>query len=234
MPKPKKGPRFGGSPAHHKQLVGNLATELIRHGRIRTTKAKAKHVQPLAERMITFARRGDLHSRRQASRVIRDQDVIHKLFTDVGPAFRERHGGYTRVLKLGPRQGDGAEMAMIELVEGVTPSGEGGGLTEEPRRRWSLRRRQGGTPSAATQERQEVEATETAAASAAGGPDAGGPDQGSQPEAEGEQAPEADPQEIESRLAAEEAEDEPEAEAGESEPPEQQPRGSGTGEDRDR
>lgn len=227
MPKPKKGPRFGGSPAHHKQLVGNLATELIRHGRIRTTKAKAKQVQPLAERMITFARRGDLHSRRQASRVIRDQDVIHKLFTDVGPAFQQRHGGYTRVLKLGPRQGDGAEMAMIELVEGVTPSGEGGGLTEEPRRRWSLRRRQGGTPSAATQERQEVEAAEPAA----GGP-AGEPAQGRQPEGEGEQGPEADPEEIESRLAAEEEEDQAEADG--SAPPEEA-RGSGTDEeDRDR
>lgn len=226
MPKPKKGPRFGGSPAHHKQLVGNLATELIRHGRIRTTKAKAKQVQPLAERMITFARRGDLHSRRQASRVIRDQDVIHKLFTDVGPAFQQRHGGYTRVLKLGPRQGDGAEMAMIELVEGVTPSGEGGGLTEEPRRRWSLRRRQGGTPSVATQERQEAEATEAAA----GGP-VGEPGQTTQAEAEGEQTPEADPQEIESRLAAEESEDDARAQSGESADSAEQPGDSGTDEE---
>lgn len=226
MPKPKKGPRFGGSPAHHKQLVGNLATELIRHGRIRTTKAKAKHVQPLAERMITFGRRGDLHSRRQASRVIRDQDVIHKLFTDVGPAFQQRHGGYTRVLKLGPRQGDGAEMAMIELVEGVTPSGEGGGLTEEPRRRWSLRRRQGGTPSAATQERQEVEPTEDAA-----GAPAGEPEGQRQAEPEGEQAPEADPQEIESRLAAEEGEGSAQAAPEESAASEDKPPGSGADEE---
>lgn len=229
MPKPKKGPRFGGSPAHHKQLVGNLATELIRHGRIRTTKAKAKHVQPLAERMITFARRGDLHSRRQASRVIRDQDVIHKLFTDVGPAFQQRHGGYTRVLKLGPRQGDGAEMAMIELVEGVTPSGEGGGLTEEPRRRWSLRRRQGGTPSATTQERQEAEATEATEATEAG--PATEPEQGRQAEADDEPTPEADPQEIESRLAAEDSADEGRAEAGESVDSEQQTGGSETDEE---
>lgn len=214
MPQPKKGPRFGGSPDHHKHLVGNLATELIRHGRIRTTKARAKHVQPLAERMITFARRGDLHSRRQASRVIRDQDVVHKLFADVGPAFAQRHGGYTRVLKLGPRKGDGAEMAMIELVEGVTPSGEGGGLTEAPRRRWSLRRRRGGTPSATTQEREEVEASEAAAPAAAPGSAAASP---SAPDTE-PSGPEADPEEIEARLAAEEERDEEEQDQGSTGP----------------
>ncbi|MDP8978416.1 MAG: 50S ribosomal protein L17, partial [Actinomycetota bacterium] len=118
MPQPKKAARFGGSPAHHRMILANLATELIRHGRIRTTQAKAKAVQPVAERMITFGKRGDLASRRRVLRVIRDRDVVHKLFTDVGPAFAERDGGYTRVLKLGPRKGDGARMALVELVSG--------------------------------------------------------------------------------------------------------------------
>lgn len=152
MPQPKKGPRLGNSPAHQRIMLGNLATELIRHGRIRTTVTKAKTVQPLAERMITFAKRGDIHARRQVLKVIRDRDVVHKLFSDVGPAFAERDGGYTRVIKLGPRKGDAAPMALIELVEGV--SGGDGDLTEAPRRRWSLRRR-AGSLSAGAREREE-------------------------------------------------------------------------------
>ncbi|HEV2089431.1 MAG TPA: 50S ribosomal protein L17, partial [Cryptosporangiaceae bacterium] len=146
MPQPSKGPRFGGSPAHHQMMMANLATELIRHGRVRTTVARAKAVQPLAERMITFAKRGDVHARRQVLRVIRDRDVVHKLFTDVGPAFAARNGGYTRVLKLGARKGDAAPMALLELVQGVEVAGGGAGeLAEQPRRRWSLRRRKGST-----------------------------------------------------------------------------------------
>jgi len=152
MPQPKKGPRLGNSAAHQRIMLGNLATELIRHGRIRTTVSKAKTVQPLAERMITFAKRGDIHARRQVLKVIRDRDVVHKLFADVGPAFAERDGGYTRVIKLGPRKGDAAPMALIELVEGV--SGGDGDLTEAPRRRWSLRRR-AGSLSAGAREREE-------------------------------------------------------------------------------
>lgn len=152
MPQPKKGPRLGNSAAHQQIMLGNLATELIRHGRIKTTVSKAKTVQPLAERMITFAKRGDIHARRQVLKVIRDKDVVHKLFADVGPAFSERNGGYTRVIKLGPRKGDAAPMALIELVEG---SGSGDSdLTEAPRRRWSLRRRSG-TLSVAARERNE-------------------------------------------------------------------------------
>ena len=153
MPQPKKGPRLGNSPAHQRMLLGNLATELIRHGRIQTTFTKAKTVQPLAERMITFAKRGDIHARRQVLKVIRDKDVVHKLFSDVGPAFAQRDGGYTRVIKLGPRKGDNAPMALIELVEGVSAAGEGD-LTEAPRRRWSLRRK-AGTISAGAREREE-------------------------------------------------------------------------------
>ncbi len=154
MPQPKKGPRFGGDPAHHHLIVASLSTELFRHGRIRTTHAKAKTVQPLAEKMITFAKRGDVHSRRQVLKVVRDRDVVHKLFTDIGPAFAERDGGYTRVLRLGPRKGDAAPMALIELVEGVAPRSGEGDLSEAPRRRWSLRRRRG-TLSAGAQQRQE-------------------------------------------------------------------------------
>ena len=153
MPQPKKGPRLGNSPAHQRMLLANLATELIRHGRIQTTFTKAKTVQPLADRMITFAKRGDVHARRQVLKVIRDKDVVHKLFADVGPAFAQRDGGYTRVIKLGPRKGDAAPMALIELVEGVSAAGDGD-LTEAPRRRWSLRRK-AGTISAGAREREE-------------------------------------------------------------------------------
>lgn len=156
MPQPKKGPRLGNSAAHQRIMLGNLATELIRHGRIRTTVSKAKTVQPLAERMITFAKRGDIHARRQVLKVIRDRDVVHKLFADVGPAFAERDGGYTRVIKLGPRKGDAAPMALIELVEGVS-TGEGD-LTEAPRRRWSLRRRSGSLSAAAREREEELAA----------------------------------------------------------------------------
>ena len=134
MPQPRKAGRFGGSPSHHNMILANLTTELFRHGRIRTTHAKAKAVQPLADRMVTFAKRGDVHARRQVLRVIRDKDVVHKLFADVGPVFSDRDGGYTRVLKLGPRKGDAAPMALIELVEGVSATREGS-LEEAPRRR---------------------------------------------------------------------------------------------------
>lgn len=203
MPQPKKGPRFGGSPSHHKLIVGNLTTELFRHGRIETTWARAKTVQPLADRMVTFAKRGDIHARRQVHRVIRDRDVAHKLFADVGPAFAERQGGYTRVLKTGSRKGDQAPMALIELVE-ATGAGEDASLTEAPRRRWSLRRRRG-TVSQGAQARDE----ELAAATDRGEdpdelyraePDQ--PDVGEPASDEDDEAVGADPSEVEARLAA--------------------------------
>lgn len=140
MPKPRKAGRFGGSPGHHNLMMANLATELFRHGRITTTHAKAKTVQPIAERMVTLAKRGDLHSRRQVLQVVRDPDVVHRLFADVGPAFSERHGGYTRVLRLGARKGDAAPMALIELVDEIDSAADGDG-EQSSRRRWSLRRR---------------------------------------------------------------------------------------------
>ncbi|WP_347343502.1 50S ribosomal protein L17 [Jatrophihabitans telluris] len=117
MPTPTKGPRLGGGPAHERLLLANLATALFEHDRITTTEAKAKRLRPLAEKLITFARRGDLHARRQVLAVIRDKDVVHKLFAEIGPKFAERPGGYTRIVKVNPRKGDNAPMAVIELVE---------------------------------------------------------------------------------------------------------------------
>lgn len=117
MPKPTKGARLGGGPAHERRILANLATQLFEHGAITTTEAKAKRVRPLAERMITFAKRGDLAARRRVLTVIRDKDVVHELFTEIGPSLATRPGGYTRITKLGPRKGDNAPMARIEIVE---------------------------------------------------------------------------------------------------------------------
>ena len=116
MPTPTKGPRLGGGPAHERLLLANLATQLFAHRRITTTEAKAKRVRPLAERLITFAKRGDLASRRRVLTVVRDKTVVHELFTDIAPVMAERHGGYTRITKIGNRKGDNAPMAVIELV----------------------------------------------------------------------------------------------------------------------
>ncbi|GDX32466.1 hypothetical protein LBMAG15_14010 [Actinomycetes bacterium] len=120
MPTPTKGPRLGGSPAHQRLMLANLATALFEHGKITTTEAKAKRLRPLAERLITFAKRGDLHARRRVLTVVRDKSVVHTLFTEIGPSFSTRAGGYTRITKIGPRKGDNAPMAVIELVEPLT------------------------------------------------------------------------------------------------------------------
>lgn len=117
MPTPTKGPRLGGGPAHERLMMANLATALFEHGRITTTEAKAKRLRPLAERLITFAKRGDLAARRRVLTVVRDKDVVHVLFTEIGPRYQTRQGGYTRIVKVGPRKGDNAPMAIIELVE---------------------------------------------------------------------------------------------------------------------
>jgi large subunit ribosomal protein L17 len=117
MPTPTKGPRLGGGPAHERLMLANLATALFEHGRITTTEAKAKRLRPLAERLITFAKRGDLAARRRVLTVVRDKDVVHVLFTEIGPRYQTRQGGYTRIVKVGPRKGDNAPMAVIELVE---------------------------------------------------------------------------------------------------------------------
>ncbi|ROS76806.1 50S ribosomal protein L17 [Cellulomonas sp. PhB143] len=116
MPTPTKGPRLGGGPAHERLILANLSTALFEHGRITTTETKAKRLRPLAERLITFAKRGDLASRRRVMTVIRDKGVVHTLFTEIAPTMAERQGGYTRITKVGNRKGDNAPMAVIELV----------------------------------------------------------------------------------------------------------------------
>lgn len=117
MPSPAKGARLGGGAAHERLMLGNLATALFEHGKITTTHAKAKRLRPLAERMITFAKRGDINARRRVITVVRDKSVVHALFTEIGPSYAGRHGGYTRIIKIGNRKGDNAPMAIIELVE---------------------------------------------------------------------------------------------------------------------
>ena len=128
MPTPTKGHRLGGSPAHERHILANLATALFQHGRITTTEAKAKRLRPVAERLITFAKRGDLHARRHVLTVVTDQGVVHQLFTEIATEFSERDGGYTRITKIGPRKGDNAAMAVIELVRGEP-------VAAKPRRR---------------------------------------------------------------------------------------------------
>ena len=116
MPKPTKGPRLGGSSSHQKAILANLATSLFEHGRIKTTEPKARALRPYAEKLITKAKKGGVHQRRQVIATIHDQDVTHKLFADIAPRYSARPGGYTRIYKLGPRPGDNAPMARIELV----------------------------------------------------------------------------------------------------------------------
>jgi large subunit ribosomal protein L17 len=116
MPTPTKGRRLGGSPAHQRHMMANLATALFEHGKITTTEARARRLRPVAERLITFAKRGDLHARRQVLTTVTDRSVVHTLFTDIAPTFASRDGGYTRITKIGPRKGDNAAMAVIELV----------------------------------------------------------------------------------------------------------------------
>jgi large subunit ribosomal protein L17 len=163
MPTPTKGHRLGGSPAHERHILANLATALFQHGRITTTEAKARRLRPVAERLITFAKRGDLHARRHVLTVVTDKGVVHQLFTEIAPEFSERDGGYTRITKIGPRKGDNAAMAVIELVRGEP-------VAAKPRRR--ARR----APAEATTAAAPAATTEAEAA---------------EPEAEVDQAPEA-------------------------------------------
>ena len=168
MPTPTKGHRLGGSPAHERHILANLATALFQHGRITTTEAKARRLRPVAERLITFAKRGDLHARRHVLTVVTDKGVVHQLFTEIAPEFSERDGGYTRITKIGPRKGDNAAMAVIELVRGEP-------VAARPRRR--TRRAAAETPEAAAaaaapatavaEAEADAEADEAAASSAA-------------------------------------------------------------------
>jgi large subunit ribosomal protein L17 len=132
MPQPTKGARLGGSAAHQRLILANLATSLFEHGRVTTTEAKARRVRPLAEKLITKAKKGDLHNRRQVAQVIRDKGVVHELFTEIAPRFENRPGGYTRITKIGPRKGDNAPMAVIELVQEQLAAAGGAGATAAP------------------------------------------------------------------------------------------------------
>jgi large subunit ribosomal protein L17 len=120
MPQPAKGARLGGSAAHEKLLLANLAKALFEHGHIKTTEAKARRLRPVAERLITKAKKGDMHNRRQVLQTITDKGIVHQLFAEIGPRYADRPGGYTRITKIGPRRGDNAPMAIIELVEALT------------------------------------------------------------------------------------------------------------------
>jgi len=117
MPTPPKGPRMGGSPAHERLILANLATSLFEHGRITTTETKAKRLRPHAEKLITTAKKGTLHARREVMKTVRDKDVVHRLFAEIAPSFATRDGGYTRIIKTAPRKGDNAPMAIIELID---------------------------------------------------------------------------------------------------------------------
>ena len=135
MPQPAKGARLGGSPAHERIILANLASQLFEHGKIVTTEAKAKRLRPVAEKLITKAKRGDIHARREVLKTVRDKGVVHVLFTEIAPTFEGRPGGYTRITKVGPRKGDNAPMALIELVtepvaaRTATPAAAGGAAT---------------------------------------------------------------------------------------------------------
>ena len=173
MPTPTKGPRLGGGPAHERLMLANLATSLFEHGRITTTEAKAKRLRPLAERLITFAKRGDLHARRRVLSVVRDREVVHALFAEIGPGFAERAGGYTRITKLGPRKGDNAPMAVIELVEFRTVAQEAVAEAEQARgSRFARRRRPTGATSEAAAELASESPTAAAVAEEASAADA--------------------------------------------------------------
>ncbi len=141
MPTPTKGRRLGGSSAHQKHMLANLATALFEHGKITTTEARARRLRPLAERLITYAKRGDLHARRQVLTVVADKGVVHTLFTDIGPSFSARDGGYTRITKIGSRKGDNAALAVIELIREEPDA--------KPRRRRARRARPAAAPAVA-------------------------------------------------------------------------------------
>ena len=203
MPTPTKGPRLGSGPAHQKLMLANLATSLFEHGRITTTEAKARRLRPVAEKLITFAKRGDLHARRQVLTVVRDKSVVHTLFTEIGPSFAERSGGYTRITKLGPRKGDAAPMAVIELVTEETG-------TSRPRRR----RRTAAAPAAAPAAAETAEVTEEAETAEADAPEA----EAEQPEVEQAEVTEAAADEAATdKAATDEAATEEAAEDGEAE-----------------
>ena len=222
MPTPTKGRRMGGSSAHQRHMMANLATALFEHGRITTTEARARRLRPVAERLITFAKRGDLHARRRVLTTLTDRDVVHTLFSEIGPRFESREGGYTRITKIGPRKGDNAPMAVIELMPEET---------EARQRRRRARRSQAARPSAPAKAAAPAEAEVTdeeperdVAADSADQADsaedlAADSEVGEEGESDLEANEDAEAEEAESNLAADEK-DESDAASDESDEPE--------------
>jgi large subunit ribosomal protein L17 len=223
MPTPTKGRRMGGSPAHQRHMMANLATALFEHGRITTTEARARRLRPVAERLITFAKRGDLHARRRVLTTVTDRDVVHTLFSEIGPRFESREGGYTRITKIGPRKGDNAPMAVIELMPEETEARQ--------RRRRARRTQRAARPAASQPEAAAAEAEVTdeepergAAADSADQADsaevlAADSEVGEEDESDLEANEDAEAEEDESNLAADEK-DESDADSDESDEPE--------------
>jgi large subunit ribosomal protein L17 len=203
MPTPTKGHRLGGSPAHERHILANLATALFQHGRITTTEAKARRLRPVAERLITFAKRGDLHARRHVLTVVTDKGVVHQLFTEIAPEFSERDGGYTRITKIGPRKGDNAAMAVIELVRGEP-------VAAKPRRRVRRPAPAVAAPAAAAPAVSAAAATATGAS--AGAAEAQGDEAGEAAEASAEASETAEAEDVND--VEDEAAAEDDAEAG--------------------
>jgi large subunit ribosomal protein L17 len=204
MPTPTKGARMGGSAAHQRHLLSNLATALFEHGKITTTEARARRLRPYAERLITFAKRGDLSARRQVLTVVTDKSVVHTLFTEIGPQFATREGGYTRITKIGPRKGDNAPLAVIELIQEEAEA--------KPRRR-RARRSQPARPAASAAAPEATEATEAPADEADTDVTAEAPE--ADVTAEGTEAESADAEDV-ADAADSEAEDSEDADSAEA------------------
>jgi large subunit ribosomal protein L17 len=190
MPKPTKGPRLGGSSSHQKAILANLATALFEHGRIKTTETKARALRPYAEKLITHAKKGTLHNRREVLKKIRDKDVVHSLFAEIAPFFSDRNGGYTRIIKVENRKGDNAPMAVIELVQEKTVTSE----ADRARRVGASKPAAKAAPAPVEPEAEEVvaEAETTAAASEAAAEVEGAEPEASEPQAAESEAEDAD------------------------------------------
>jgi len=199
MPKPTKGPRLGGSSSHQKAILANLATALFEHGRIKTTEPKARALRPYAEKLITHAKKGTLHNRREVLKKIRDKDVVHSLFAEIGPFFSDRNGGYTRIIKVENRKGDNAPMAVIELVQEKTVTSE----ADRARRVGASKSAAKAAPAPA-----EPEAEEVVAEAETTEPEAAAEVEAAEPEASEPQAAEAEASEPQAAEAEAEGADE--------------------------
>jgi large subunit ribosomal protein L17 len=188
MPKPTKGPRLGGSSSHQKALLANLATALFEHGRIKTTETKARALRPYAEKLITHAKKGTLHNRREVLKKIRDKDVVHSLFAEIGPFFSDRNGGYTRIIKVENRKGDNAPMAVIELVQEKTVTSE----ADRARRVGASKPAAEAAPAPVEPEAEEVVAEEVVAEAETTEPEAAAEVEAAEPETAEPQAAEAE------------------------------------------